>query len=94
VHLHVERQTLRRLPKSKDILFTIRTYLTPVADIILNDRVLAEQLAAAVRAWPPEVEKYKVPNINYFSCFSIISFPAERGQIQTTFIGVFGQYWT
>jgi hypothetical protein len=67
IHLHVERQTLRHLPKSKDILFTIKTYLTPIADIVLNDKDIAERLASAIRAWPPEVVKYKVHDISSVS---------------------------
>ncbi|CAF1130438.1 unnamed protein product, partial [Didymodactylos carnosus] len=58
VHLRVERQTLRRLPKSKDILFTIKTYLTPMAEIV-KDVDVAKRLASAIRNWPPEVIHYK-----------------------------------
>ena len=31
IHLRVERQTLRKLPQTGNVLFTIRTYLAPVS---------------------------------------------------------------
>ena len=34
VWLRVERQTLRRLPRTRDVLFTIRTYIEPLASVI------------------------------------------------------------
>ena len=56
--LRMERQTLRRLPQTKDILFTIRVYVTPLAHIATQpDR--AAQLAAALRALPLPVRLYK-----------------------------------
>lgn len=33
IHFRCERQTLRRLPRTRAIVFTIRTYLLPVAEI-------------------------------------------------------------
>ncbi len=44
--IRVERQTLRKLPRSGDILFTIRIYLDPVAAIMAQPR--ATELAASL----------------------------------------------
>ena len=49
-----ERQTLRRLPKTGAILFTIRTYTTPVVKLAQEPGV-ASRLASAVRSWPDVV---------------------------------------
>jgi len=46
VRVRVERQTLRRLPRTGAIVFTIRVYLTPLADLGPGE---AERLAAAIR---------------------------------------------
>ena len=56
--LRVERQTLRRLPRSGDVLFGIRTHLAPLAAAI--DRpAAARALAARVREMPPAMAAYK-----------------------------------
>lgn len=57
VYLRCERQTLTRLPKSQAIVFTIRTYLTPLTQIRREGR--AETLAEAVRNLPDIVRNYK-----------------------------------
>ena len=58
IWLRMERQTLRRLPHSHDILFTIRVYVRPLAHLTTQpDR--AAQLAAALRALPQPVQRYK-----------------------------------
>ncbi|CAF2368573.1 unnamed protein product [Rotaria sp. Silwood2] len=67
MYLRVERQTLRRLPKSDTILFTIKTYTTKIEDVCRNDPAMAKKLAGAVRNWPPEMIKYKVRKIIFFS---------------------------
>lgn len=56
-HLRVERETLRRFPETRCILFTIRTYITPL--IALAGRADAATLAAAINAMPPDVADYK-----------------------------------
>lgn len=71
MYLRVERQTLRRLPISKTILFTIKTYTTKIEDLCRNDPNAAKQLAGAVRNWPPEMIEYKV--VLSFVPFSNIS---------------------
>jgi hypothetical protein len=56
--LRVERQTLRRLPRSGDVLFGIRTHLAPLADVI-DGPGAAQALAARVREMPPGMAAYK-----------------------------------
>jgi hypothetical protein len=56
--LRVERQTLRRLPQSGAVLFTIRTHVTPLRDAIC-DFESAEDLALAVRTMPDDVARYR-----------------------------------
>lgn len=53
-----ERQTLRRLPKSGAIIFTIRTYFHPITEIAQEDFVPG-RLASAVRSWGDDVSRYK-----------------------------------
>ncbi|HSA82686.1 MAG TPA: DUF3445 domain-containing protein [Geminicoccaceae bacterium] len=56
--LRVERQTLRRLPRSGDVLFGIRTHLAPLAAVI-DGPPAARALAARVREMPPAMAAYK-----------------------------------
>ncbi|KAI2472782.1 mannosyl transferase [Annulohypoxylon bovei var. microspora] len=53
-----ERQSLRRLPKSGGIVFTIRTYFLPITEIVKEDYVPG-RLASAVRSWGDDVSRYK-----------------------------------
>jgi hypothetical protein len=58
LHLRVERQTLRRLPRTGAALFTIRVWLTPLDTVVGDPR----GLAAFARAWkiaPAEFRGYK-----------------------------------
>ncbi len=58
VWLRVERQTLRRLPRTRDVLFTIRTYVEPLAQVI--DRpATARALAERLRELPEAMAAYK-----------------------------------
>ncbi len=50
--LRMERQTLRRLPQSHNILFAIRTYVEPLANLAGNAETRGG-LAAALRALTP-----------------------------------------
>ncbi|UJR16215.1 hypothetical protein I4U23_003125 [Adineta vaga] len=59
MYLRTERQTLRRLPKSNTILFTIKTHMTKMEDVCRNEPETAKRLAGAVRNWPPEMIEYK-----------------------------------
>ncbi|MBE9193310.1 DUF3445 domain-containing protein [Gloeocapsopsis crepidinum LEGE 06123] len=56
--LRVERQTLRCLPMSGGILFTIRTYVHSLQKLA-SDPAIASQLATVVQQIPPEVQIYK-----------------------------------
>jgi hypothetical protein len=53
-----ERQTLRRLPKSGGVVFTIRTYFHPITEIC-EESYVPGRLASAVRSWGDNVSKYK-----------------------------------
>ena len=58
LHLRVERQTLRRLPRTGGALFTIRVWLAPLADLADEPA----RLAAFARAWrdaTPDLRAYK-----------------------------------
>lgn len=56
--MRVERQTFRRLPHTGGIAFGIRVHVTPLAPIVALPGEAA-RLLAAVRALPPEMERYK-----------------------------------
>ncbi len=56
--LRSERQTLRRLPSSGAILFTIRTRLAPLA-VVAGRPAIAAGLAGAIRSWSPELVGYR-----------------------------------
>lgn len=53
-----ERQSLRRLPRSGGVVFTIRTYFEPITKIAQEPGVPG-RLASAVRSWGDDVSKYK-----------------------------------
>lgn len=54
VFLRSERQTLRRLPRTGAVVFTIRVYQTPVVDLAKEPGVPG-RLASAVRGWSEDV---------------------------------------
>jgi hypothetical protein len=56
--LRVERQTLRRLPQTGAVVFTIRTHVTALKDAITAPDQAAA-LAAAVRSMPPAIVAYR-----------------------------------
>ncbi len=56
--LRVERQTLRRLPLSGAVLFTIRSYVYPLAAVVEREAI-AQQLSEAIQALAPDMQKYK-----------------------------------
>lgn len=58
VHLRVERETLRRMPRTGAVLFTIRTFIRPLRDLA-GDREDADRLLAALEAMPDDVAAYK-----------------------------------
>ncbi|KAI9712310.1 MAG: hypothetical protein M1820_001523 [Bogoriella megaspora] len=53
-----ERQSLRRLPRSGGVVFTIRTYFHPMTDIC-QELYVPGRLASAIRSWGDDVSKYK-----------------------------------
>lgn len=58
--IRVERQTLRKLPVSGDILFTIRIYLDPIAAILAEETGgLAKGMADQLEGLDPDQVDYK-----------------------------------
>lgn len=53
-----ERQSLRRLPRSGAVVFTIRTYFEPIQEIA-KEPYVPGRLASAVRSWGDDVSRYK-----------------------------------
>jgi len=62
IRIRIERQTLRRLPRSQAILFMVRTYLLPVVDLA-NEKEVLYSFREAVNAFPPEMAKYKAKHL-------------------------------
>ena len=58
VLVRVERETLRRFPETGCVLFTIRTYIAPIASVG-DDAASAAALARAVAAMTADVRGYK-----------------------------------
>jgi hypothetical protein len=58
LNLRVERQTLRRLPRSDAVLFAIRVHVYRLARVI-STPALAARLADSVRGLPAEITRYK-----------------------------------
>jgi hypothetical protein len=56
--IRVERQTLRRLVVSGDILFTVRTYVHPLK-VLEDEPAIAHNLVQAIKQIPPEMQIYK-----------------------------------
>jgi alpha-1,2-mannosyltransferase len=53
-----ERQSLRRLPRSGGVVFTIRTYFHPITEIA-EEPYVPGRLASAIRSWGDDVSRYK-----------------------------------
>ncbi len=60
--LRIERQTLRRLPDSGAVVFTIRTLQAPIG-ILRGDPTAAGALAATIRALPSDLATYKLGSL-------------------------------
>ncbi|RDX52999.1 hypothetical protein OH76DRAFT_61641 [Lentinus brumalis] len=58
LRLRTERQTLRRLPKTGAIVFTIRVYQTKLEELVCEPGVPG-RMASAIRSWPEDVARYK-----------------------------------
>lgn len=56
--VRMERQTLRRLPRTGDVLFTIRVHVHPLHELATQPE-RAARLAAAIHALPPAMQTYK-----------------------------------
>ncbi|KAG5417729.1 hypothetical protein I9W82_005365 [Candida metapsilosis] len=59
VHYRSERQVLTRLPKSKAIVFTIRTYLLPLSKVKSDGVEVRQRLIGAIRGLPEDISRYK-----------------------------------
>ena len=57
-HFRTERQTLRRLPRSGGVVFTIRTYFEPITKVA-QEKGVPGRLASAIRSWGKETASYK-----------------------------------
>ncbi len=57
-YLRVERETIRRFPRTGAVLFTIRTHVTPLTDVVV-DGDAAAALAARLDEMPDDVRHYK-----------------------------------
>ncbi|MFZ0767624.1 MAG: DUF3445 domain-containing protein [Acidimicrobiales bacterium] len=55
----VERQTLRQLPESRAIVFTIRTYVTSAKELSEGDEQFVPTLLHALDTAPPSTQHYK-----------------------------------
>ena len=58
IRIRHERQTLRRLPRTGAILFTVRTYMTPMLEL-QSEVESVKALLGAIQAMPPDVARYK-----------------------------------
>jgi hypothetical protein len=56
--VRVERETLRRFPRTNCVLFTIRTYVANIGDVARDPQV-GERMATAIEVMPPAVRRYK-----------------------------------
>lgn len=62
VVMRTERQTLRKLPKSGAVLFTIHTHMVPLS-IMAEEPGVPGRLAYAMRHWPEDVAWYKAASL-------------------------------
>ncbi|KAK6203618.1 uncharacterized protein RJT21DRAFT_28703 [Scheffersomyces amazonensis] len=59
VHYRSERQVLTRLPETGAVLFTIRTYLTPLSEFKQDGKEVCERLIGAINGFPDDIRRYK-----------------------------------
>ena len=59
IRLRSERQTLRRLPRSGAIVFTIRVYLTEIEEMVREGGGVGGRLASSLRGWGEDIGIYK-----------------------------------
>ena len=58
LHVRVERETLRRFPRTDAVLFTLRTYISPLRAVVADPENRAG-IARIVDAMPADVRDYK-----------------------------------
>lgn len=58
LYFRSERQSLRRLPKTGGIVFTIRTYFCPISELCEEPHV-PRRLLNAVESWTEDVKEYR-----------------------------------
>lgn len=58
IRLRHERQTLWKLSKTGAILFTVRTYMTPLLDL-KGEPESVKELLGAIQNMPPDMARYK-----------------------------------
>ena len=63
-YLRIERQTIRKLERSKGIVFTIGVHVDPLEEV-LEDESIAEELKKSIDSLPKEVTDYKEMNYKY-----------------------------
>jgi len=59
LHFRRERQTLRKLPESGDILFTIRTYTDPFATVVEQFPEFRRNIGTTIAGASPQTGEYK-----------------------------------
>lgn len=57
-YLRVERETIRVFPQTGCVLFTIRTFMSPL-DLISDNKTSAQALATSIDSMPTEIARYK-----------------------------------
>ncbi|KZT50556.1 hypothetical protein CALCODRAFT_180602 [Calocera cornea HHB12733] len=62
VHFRTERQSLRRMPRSGAVLFTVRTYIEPMTKLAQEPGVPG-RLASSVRSFPDDIFVYKAAHL-------------------------------
>ena len=62
IRIRYERQTLRRLPRTGAVMFLVRTYMEPMADLA-TDLDTLYSLRSAINAWPADMAKYKARHV-------------------------------
>lgn len=58
VYYRSERQSLRRLPKTGAVVFTIRTYFVPITEMC-QEPYIPYRLLCGIESWTPDVQQYR-----------------------------------
>lgn len=58
LYFRSERQSLRRLPKSGAVIFTVRTYFLPITKLC-EEPYIPRRLLDGIQSWSGDVEEYK-----------------------------------